>query len=360
MGHVSQIYTGLYDLQAENKIKISFSFNSSYIPQDLLSLKNSHRLLWTEVKNIVTRQSLKVCFDLRDTGNILIETLQKSDIYFKRSYSHEWINKQNIKQGQQQKIFPYGLNYACRSEHQFSNNINRITTFNHLLNYQFINKQFSSNLKYNFKQVSFNNYKFSTQFEVGSEVPAEKFILFQTRVYDPKKWNDEAIKYLNIKELNLMRVEIIRALKDKFGSKFIGGLQKTDFSENKYPDCITPFKTGKSEYLKLIKKCLITITNSGLVQSNGFKLPEYIAASRCIITEPLKYELPTPLKEQVNIITFNNPEECIKACENILQDPNLAKTMRKNNENYYNNELKPSILISKCLDRAFRGDLKLG
>lgn len=351
--HVSQIYAGLYGLQADNKVKISFSSNLSKIPRDLLFLENSNRLLWTEVKNLETGQPLKVCFDLRDTGDILTETLQDSNVYLKRSYSHEWITKNKIEQCQRRKILPYGLYYPCRSKHQMASHMGKITTLKHLINYQTANKQFLCGLRSGFRKVSFERMMLSTQIETGSEVPAEDLILFQTRVYDPKKFEYEYIEYLNVEELNLTRVETIRKLKNKFGSRFIGGLKKTDFSEREYPDCITPFGTNKSEYVKLLKKCLVTVTNSGLVGSNGAKLAEYIAASRCVVTEPLRYELPTPLEEEKNVMTFRSPEECVSACERILQDPGLANTMRRKNERYYNDQAKPSALILRCLNRAF-------
>lgn len=351
--HVSQIYAGLYTLQSENKVKISFSSDLSKVPRDLLFLENSNRLLWTEIKSLETDQLLKVCFDLRDTGDILAETLQESDIYLKRSYSYEWIEKNEIDQHQQQKILPYGLYYPCRSEHQVATYTNRITTLKHLISYQLASKQFLHGLRSVFRKVSFERMMLSTQIETRSKAPAEKLILFQTRVYDPKMFEDEYIEYLNIEELNLVRVETIRKLKEKFGKSFIGGLKRTEFSEREYPDCITSFETERSEYIKLVKQCLITVTNSGLVGSNGAKLAEYIAASRCVVTEPLRYELPTPLEENTNIMTFRSPEECVSACERIFQDADFASSMRRNNEKYYNNESKPPVLILRCLDRAF-------
>ena len=354
--HVSQIYAGLYALQSENKVKISFSSDLLEIPPDLLSLKNSNRLLWTEIESIETGQLLKVCFDLRDTGDILAETLQRSDVYLKRSYSCEWISKSKIAQCQQHKIMPYGLYYPCKSEHQMATYANRITTLKHLVSYQIANKQFLQGSRSIYRKVSFDRMIPVTQIETGSEVPAEELVLFQTRVYDPKGFKDDYIEYLNIEELNSVRVKTIRALKDKFGRKFIGGLKKTKFSEREYPDCITPFETEKNEYIKLLKRCLITITNSGLVGSNGAKLAEYVAASRCIITEPLRYELPTPLEEGTNIMTFRSPEECVSACERIFQDSDLADRMRRSNKEYYNKESKPSVLILNCLDRSFTKD----
>ena len=351
--HVSQVYAGLYTLQSENRVKISFSADLSKIPRDLLLLENSNRLLWTEIKSLETGQLITACFDLRDTGDILTETLQTSDRYLKRSYSCEWINENAIAQRQQQKIMPYGLYYPCKSQYQAATYTNRITTLEHLISYQIASKQFIQSLRSNFRKVSFERMIPETQVETDSKASAERLILFQTRVYDPKQFEDEYVEYLNIKELNSVRVETIRRLKDKFGERFVGGLKKTSFSESKYPDCITPFNTGKNEYIKLMKRCLITIASSGLVGSNGAKLAEYIAASRCVVTEPLRYELPTPLEEETNIMTFRSPEECVSACERISQDSELANAMRQNNEAYYNQHAKPSALILSCLERAF-------
>ena len=109
----------------------------------------------------------------------------------------------------------------------------------------------------------------------------------------------------------------------------------------------------RRSFMKLLKNSLIAVATTGLHNSIGWKLPEYLASAKCIVTEPLQYELPTPLEENRNYLTFRTPEECVAACETILDSAQLAKEMRYNNYNYYIREVEPSAHMLSCIERAF-------
>jgi len=156
-----------------------------------------------------------------------------------------------------------------------------------------------------------------------------------------------------LKEMNDMRVNIISSLRQQFGERFIGGLADTDFARQHYPDCLTTEKRDRRSFMKLLKNSLIAVVTTGLHNSIGWKLPEYLASAKCIVTEPLQYELPTPLEENRNYLTFRTPEECVAACETILDSAQLAKEMRYNNYNYYIREVEPSAHMLSCIERAF-------
>jgi spore maturation protein CgeB len=81
-------------------------------------------------------------------------------------------------------------------------------------------------------------------------------------------------------------------------------------------------------------------------------LPEYLASSRCIVTEPLKYQLPVLLEEGKNYLSFRTPEECVEACKKILSISQFATQMRYENYRYFLNEVEPSTRIFECLKTA--------
>lgn len=359
--HLSPIYAGLYDLLELNKIRLAFSQDFSNVPTDL-----DAKRLWMEVRDIKTGFTRKLCFDMRDgSRNLAIDCIEKADTYFKRSYDFRILN--SLDNSLQKKIRPYGLYYPCRSIHE-----NIYLTFKRLYLHNKISDNFLNNPYYALKSTAgypfklflenrFTNtsnsqlYPFSTAFEVSSKEPADHFVLFLTKV-----WNTHDVSPNNaskLKDLNDMRVETIRALRSKFKDRFIGGLKRTSFSEKYYPDCVSSLKTDKYNFIKILKKCLIAVTTSGLHESVGAKLAEYIVASRCVVTESLKQTFPTPLYERKNILTFNTPDTCVDACQRILDNPNLANEMRKNNEEYYNIELKPSVRMFKHLQTAFRPEV---
>jgi len=74
--------------------------------------------------------------------------------------------------------------------------------------------------------------------------------------------------------------------------------------------------------------------------------------SRCIISEPLAYELPEELVDGKNLLTFTNENECIAACQKLLDDQDLAAQMRNSNFDYYHRNVKPASLIWNTINIA--------
>ena len=99
---------------------------------------------------------------------------------------------------------------------------------------------------------------------------------------------------------------------------------------------------------------MIGIYTRGLHHSLAFKLGEYLASSKCIVTEPLRNELPSPLVPGKNYLEFSTPQECMQRCEQLLDDHDLANQMRRNNWEYYQREVRPDRHVLRCLERAFQ------
>lgn len=355
--HLSPIYAGLYDLLNTNRIELAFSQDFSDMPVDLKTKR-----LWMEVRDLKSGMTRKICFDMRDgSRHLATDAITKADIYFKRSYDGGILSR--VEKNLRAKVFPYGLYFPCRSKNESITLTLKRLYLHHKTNQLFSNSPYHSiknTLGHPIKlfldnrftnSSAFKLYPIYTSFEVGSKEPAQHAVLFLTQVWD---CNDVPLAIAaKRRDLNEMRVETIRALRSKFKESFIGGLRRTPFAEKHYPDCISTWDTDKANFIKILKRCLIAVTTTGLHESVGAKLAEYIVASRCVVTEPLKQTLPTPLKEEENILTFNDPDTCVKACERILDSAGLANEMRKNNEAYYKNELKPSVLMYKHLQTAF-------
>jgi hypothetical protein len=354
-GHISHIYAGLNDLAAQGSIQLKFTCNvSKEIKQSF-----SYATLWIQIANLENQNSKKICFDMHDSREISsIERLKLCDIYFKRSFDKQYV-AQVCRNDLAKKVMPFGLYYGC-SANYYNYHVNQKLIFI-LANYRLYNRPIrlikfvlteliqSILIKNNVRLVKIGKVRIR-DFESKPEEPAEPLILFQTRVWRPKGHSKKKVNFLN--QLNDMRANTIRALKNNFGENFVGGLANTDFAKENYPDCLAVEKTSKRHYINLVKRCLICVTTTGLHNSIGASLPEYLAASRCIITEPLKFELPIPLQEERNFISFRSPEECVAACKKILNDLNFARQMRKENWKYYIDEVRPPNRIYKSLIAA--------
>jgi hypothetical protein len=209
-------------------------------------------------------------------------------------------------------------------------------------------------IAYKLKNLVFDlGFPLINDFEVVPASSVVERILFLSRVYSPS----EAPKFYSksphkFHELNNMRAAVVQALKREFGPRFCGGLVPSVFAKQQYPNCIAEVSTHQRNFLNLMKYSLIGVTTLGLHGSTGFKLAEYIACGLCVVTEPLMFEIPVPLIENENLISFTSAEECILACQKLLSDRSLAMEMRKNNIRYYLNELYPPLLIFKKLKTA--------
>lgn len=58
--------------------------------------------------------------------------------------------------------------------------------------------------------------------------------------------------------------------------------------------------------------------------------------------------------QATNYIPFSTPEECVAACELLMQDENLLETMSQTNWEYYASEVVPAQRVLSCIQIALR------
>jgi len=352
--YASQIYSGLFDLAAAGEIELEFTWHPQIRihERDWGSL-NNNRIVYLEVWPDVDGSPCKVCYDMLDGPEIIsLDGIEQCDVYFKRSYSSKYLDLQSdVWQKKhpewRNKIFPYGLNFPCDSRFEFDV-IKRLLIFNYATGW-FYREPYKA-LRLLISTLIKGSRKLSSVTEVPPEVKSEPCILLQTRLFDPAHLSPKYIED-NV-NFNEFRVAILRALKKEFGKRFIGGLIPNDYTRKHYSDLITTEKTDQKSYLDLVGKCQIVVFTKGLRFSTGWRLPELLAMSRCIVSEPLEYELPDPLQEGKNYLLYNSPDECVEACIKLLNDEELIKKIRLNNYQYYNSFVKASSLIRNTLDIA--------
>ena len=341
--HLSYIFAGLYDLAKRQQIKLDVTYPWSYSknrpsPGDIT--------LWLIVEDSLTNRSRKVVFDLHDKSDkYIIPRLEECDIYFKRSYYEPDVEK--LSPNLRKKVVPFGLNYACRSAYE-------TTPIFRMLGYYFAHRfnirKPAVSAKYLYYSLYLLKQVYSSpravNFECTPDEELKPFIFFQTHVWGQYESDDNWI------ELNEGRVSVVRALKEAFGDQFIGGLIPTEVAVKYYPDCLTSLQTDRRSFIEMGKRSLIRIYTRGICHSIAWKLPEYLAASTCIVSEPLRNQMPAPLEPGKHYLEYHSPEECVAACQRLLNDPKLVFEMRQNNHAYYQEEVKPSVHILKCLKHA--------
>jgi hypothetical protein len=348
----------LYNLAALGEAQISVTIRPTVRIRERhgsYSFQNNQHIAWLEVADIRAGQQRRLCFDMMDNKYFSTEGgLLHCDVYFKRSYDSDCVAALDPRL--RRKVLPYGLYYPVSSPHE-KESIKRS------LIYTFYTGKIGSDPLGFLKQLAlpFWSVLRGRASKARGKIPclqdlmadpeeaADAKIYFPTRVWDPAMAVDPDEKHA----INEARVAVIRALKKEFGERFVGGLRESDFVRRTYPDCISHYSSKKADYMNLLRQNLIAVTTTGLVSSTGAKFPEYLAASRCIVSEPLRYETPYAIIPGTHYLPFVNPAECVTACDRLLRDSRFAAEMRRANHNLFIREVEPTATMRNVLRRAF-------
>src|SRR5450755_178972 len=328
--HLSQLYAGFEILKRKGIAEIHLHAGSNDNFKPILKVR--------------VNDSFTIVYDTLDGLNWIDGSVQdnlnyfrnntEADYYFKRSF-----NKQITEFAPGNcKVFPLGLNYNITPENLHKRSI-RNSIKNGLRNKRAIAKF----LKINDSDI------FSEKFEYYPVPNKINKILFLTRLWDPEEVKQEHLKSER-EAINQYRIDCIRLCKKEFKNHFTGGLQQDRFSLSVFKDLLVPYSLTKREaYLHTVKESNICISTTGLHNSIGFKLGEYVAASRAIVSEPLYYELPGDFEMEKNYYCFRNADELIAGISRLMNHTNQLQEMMHNNHQYYNNYLRPDMLVLNSL-----------
>ncbi|OUS02943.1 hypothetical protein A9Q86_02530 [Flavobacteriales bacterium 33_180_T64] len=319
--HLSQIYDGFAKLSKKGIINL-----------------NTVRTRQNETKpviKVIVNNKYTVMYDTLDGLNWINGSLEENLQYFKTNYDADYYFKRSyskILEGKAKntKIYPLGLNYSFDYEGNYPLPIK-----------EKLKKFIRQNIKKNvFKPSAFEYppYKNNTD-----------KVLFLCRLWNPDEVETDGLKSQREK-INNDRIEFVQTCKNEFGDRFTGGIQNDAFSRRMAKDLLMPHEiTKKQNFIDAIKDHNICVTTTGLHDSTGWKLAEYVAASRAIISEPLHYELPGDFKNPTHYLSFNNSSQLINNINDLLKNPEMMREMMKENHRYYNNFVDSEKMILNTL-----------
>jgi hypothetical protein len=319
--HCALLHVGFQQLARTKEIQ----FDTIKMPQHLLEFVGGDDLVVCGLcTDDASGREVKFVVDLRDRNDrVNGRLLNWADVYFKRSID---INTPSVSDSViQQKVQFYGLNCAARD------------SFTHLDSLQLLRRLVSFNGTQPISRTkTFLSLPSLKLFEQPASVQLEPAILFQSRV-----WTASEVQLSDSEEINENRVLLIRNLREHFGPRFKGGLLPNALALSRYPDVISDLVFRRRSYASMAKNHLIGIYSEGLSSSTAFKFMEYLAGSQCIVAERIANQLPDGCAEGKNYLPFTNSNECIKACESLLNDHAKASQMRIDNERLYREEVSP-------------------
>lgn len=336
---LSHLYAGFGILDQRRLIKAKFCRSKDFKSQ-------GKQLLVVEVDG---RQ--KLAYDTTDHDRLYEHVLHDCDLYFKRSF------KRSIHRAVSNKILPLGLNYpvnadgdrAARRAVWAFGETSRLSTSAKLANIvhsnSFLARLFRDG---NSGRVALN---------VGSFEDLPRYektpkVLFLAKAWDPKRPGLSAAQSDERAQINIMRASCVRMLRKELGRQFVGGLALDEFTQRHFPDCVVPPSiTKKQEYLQAVKRSTICVATMGLDRSNGWKLAEYVASARAIVTETPYYEVPGDFGPEKNYLEFSTASECVRSVMRLYENPGQCYEMMLANHSYYQRYLRPDILVWNSLQK---------
>ena len=181
------------------------------------------------------------------------------------------------------------------------------------------------------------------EYEQNSARRGSGGVFFQPRAWDPSDGMDPSDR----ESINEYRADLIRTLRAELGPRFTGGFVPSEFARANYGGLLTTGSWARSEYLNSIRALDIGIASIGLHRSTPFKIPEYLAAGRAILSEPLHYQVgPDPGRA---MSTFVSVVDCLDQIETLLSDPHELAERQNASLAYWKDHVRPDQVMARML-----------
>lgn len=268
----------------------------------------------------------KIVIDFTDSSIIDQEALEWSDLYCKVNLDdNDIVNNKLFSIGPSFGIKLYSMQktlwYACR---------NFLLAHNRIPN----KKSFFSNYKAQLKRLSLSEYK-------NTRNSKRDFIYFVTSL-----WKKE-------KQTNQFRANFIRACKANSSIETkVGFVPRTKNDIVGFEDITLDGRQDVSDYFNHIKISSMVFNTPAVLDCHGWKLAEFLALGKAIISTPLSRELPSPLKDKEHLIfTDGSYEDILNKINLLFTNELLRRELEKNARDYFDKFLEPEVVINRILNR---------
>jgi glycosyltransferase involved in cell wall biosynthesis len=156
------------------------------------------------------------------------------------------------------------------------------------------------------------------------------YVYFLSTLWYNDEWNK------NDDGVNQRRANFIRACKSTLSLNFEGGLLGDEYSSNIFNDVLVTQREVFSAWIEKTKRSILVFNTPAFWDCHGWKLGEYLAMGKCIISTELSNDLPYPLEHGVNIHFVENSEIAIKeAVEYIMSHPEYQRKLEQGTREYW-------------------------
>jgi glycosyltransferase involved in cell wall biosynthesis len=148
-------------------------------------------------------------------------------------------------------------------------------------------------------------------------------------------------------ETNRHRASFIRACKSLTQVAFEGGFAPRERKDVPgFEDITVQCRYSFPEYLSKIKLSAVAFNTPAVLSCHGWKLGEFLALGKAIVSTPLVRALPAPLVHGEHLHLVDGSEASIReAVERIIGDAAYKRKLERNARQYYEQFLSPEAVV---------------
>lgn len=284
------------------------------------------------------KTSKRYVVDYRDKSTLNQNALTWCDVYAKVNLNTEHILLEILDPSLHQKIISVGPNFGIKIYDDFS------LYFNAIRNYFKSISRLSMPVNFRTFLIGYNWMRKRQNLAYYETVATKSNYVFHvSRFYKNQAHGSTA---------NYLRAAFIRACKNIKEVEFEGGLVvgKDLVNDVAFSDVIINSFVKNSDYVLKTKQSQVLFNTPAAWGCHGWKLGEYFAMGKAIISMPFINNIPEGIQHGVNIHMVNTVEEIENAITSILKDSSYREKLESGSKKYYEEYLKPKSVISRILD----------
>jgi hypothetical protein len=324
---------GLYEVFGKRNV----SFSAKYF-RDLKRKEESHSYdhYMAFVVIIPNNSIMKVIIDFRDKPSIKQSAYEWSDIYAKINFNINLTDKRfhnkiiSIPPGFGIKIWNiWEIAYYCCLNYIKCKFSPIVTLRNHFRDY-----------KRQCKRLILDDYLIS-KIEKNHLIDTTPYVFMIATLWEDKNC---------IEGTNMLRktfVEICKTMNCNFEGGFYASVNHPQFKDFENLIFFHPYSV--KTYVEKTKLSTIVFNTPAVHECHGWKLGEYLAMGKAIISTPLFNELPKGFEHGVNMHIVSNLEEMKLAINLLLTDKNYRKLLESGAKTYYLKYVSPRSVIKNIL-----------
>mgnify|MGYP003116358721 CR=1 FL=1 len=315
-----------YSFYIEGLIKIYGKGNVSFSKKNFPPFSERSFAATIESEN----RKIKIVIDAYDNPRISLDLLDWCDVYAKVNFNSNYLPKL-----QNEKVIPIGPSFGLRIW-----NLPETVWFT-LSNYMkskgaiHFKRNFIANYWRQYKRLPLKKYN-------NKSKASDNYIYFISSL-----WEKEPITNAN----RGIFIKVCKATKE---IEFEGGFApRPDGKSFGYNSLVTNRITLK-EYLKNIKRSIIVFNTPAVDNCFGWKLGEFMALGKAIISTENENTLEQPLEHGKHIhFVSNNEKDIFAAIEKLRLQPKYRELLEENSKQYFERNLLPEVVLKRIINNVY-------